>query len=175
MITYQRLRELLIYCPETGKFSWRGVRANRLPEQSVGWISWNGYHCLGVDNHIYRAHRLAWLYVTGEWPKADIDHINGTRSDNRWNNLREATRGQNLANKRMDSRNTSGFKGVSWSRKCKKWQAHIKVNRKSQFLGFFESKEMAHMAYCEAAAKNFGEFARPETPTMEDSHGLAAR
>lgn len=113
--------------------------------------------------------------MTGEWPVNDIDHANGGRSDNRWLNLRGATRGQNLANKKMDARNTSGFKGVSWSQKSQKWQAHIKVQRKSMFLGFFDTKEAAHAAYCVAADHHFGEFARPETPVTEDSYGLATR
>ena len=174
MITYQRLRELVEYDPASGKFSWRKVRANRSPDNSLGWISWNGYCCFSIERRIYRAHRLAWLYMTGQWPKEDIDHKNGERADNRWENLREATRGQNLANKRMDSRNTSGFKGVSWSRKCRKWQSHIKVNRKSMLLGFFETKEEAHAAYCNAADLHFGEFARPETP-KENADGMATR
>jgi len=109
----------------------------------------------------YLQHRLVWLYVHGRWPKDQIDHINGNRSDNRLCNLREATCSQNLMNARAHSHNTSGLKGA-----CKHepgyWSSVIRVNGKNKYLGRFKSPEEAHAVYASAAKKYFGEFARAE-------------
>jgi hypothetical protein len=90
----------------------------------------------------------------------DIDHINGDGLDNRWSNLRLATRAENIRNSRTKATNTSGFKGVSWHKRDRKWQAHIKINGRSKNLGLFEAPEDAHAAYVAAAQKYHGEFAR---------------
>jgi hypothetical protein len=117
---------------------------------------------LSIDGRQYAAHRLAWLHMTGEWPPADIDHANGDPGDNRWNNLRAATRAQNISNGRKRSTNTSGFKGVSWRSAKEKWQAAITVNGLKRFLGYFDDPAEAHAAYVRAAEKYHGEFARSE-------------
>lgn len=98
--------------------------------------------------------------MTGEWPPDEIDHINGVRDDNRWVNLRIATRGQNLCNARRRSDNTSGYKGVCWDANKGKWLASITINRKNKFLGHYETPEAGHEAYFVAAREHFGEFAR---------------
>jgi hypothetical protein len=112
-----------------------------------------------VDGHTYHEHRLAWFYMKGVWPKGDIDHIKGDKSDNRITNLREATTSQNKANERIRVNNTSGYKGVTWHRKRRKWEAHIGVNGKGLTLGYFDSPERAFIAYMKAAWDHFGDFA----------------
>lgn len=153
-LTQEILRSLITYDPETGTLA-------RLPSgRAAGAVNDNGYVLISIRKKQYRAHRLAWLYMTGSWPVADLDHINGIRTDNRIANLREATRSQNLFNKKMDRRNKSGFRGVSWTTKKKLWGAHIKKDRKTRFIGYFRSPEAAYAAYCKQASVLFEEFAK---------------
>jgi hypothetical protein len=162
-LTAERLREVLNYDPATGVFTWlvRTARCRRIGE--VAGCGKNGYHQIGIDRRRYRAHRLAWLYMTGEWPAQEIDHINGDPSDNRITNLRPATSSQNKTNSRRRSDNNSGYKGVSFDRSRQKWQARISVaGRSARRLGRFDCPVAAHAAYVAAAEKHFGEFARAE-------------
>jgi hypothetical protein len=159
MLTYQRLRELLDYEPQTGKFFWK-VRTARCVKigSLAGAIERNGYRRIDLLNKHYLAHRLAWLYVNGEWPLGDLDHVNGNKDDNRVANLRPATVSQNAMNKKMPATNKTGFKGVC--QVGKKFQAGIKRNGKSTHLGWHDTPEAAHAAYVEKANEIFGEFAR---------------
>lgn len=91
----------------------------------------------------YAAHRIAWLIVYGTWPSGEIDHINGCRTDNRIENLRDVTRTENRMNACMMSNNTSGHCGVSWSPSAGKWAAYINLNKKRMWLGFYDRKEDA--------------------------------
>lgn len=106
---------------------------------------------ISVDKQIYRAHRLAWLYMYERWPKGDTDHINRIRSDNRLANLREASRGENMSN-RIDplANNSSGFFGVSYCNKTQLWRAQITANGRRVWLGRHETAESAHAAYMNA-------------------------
>lgn len=160
MITATRLRKLFHYDPESGVFSrlagGRGIRCG-VP---AGSLDGCGYRQITVDGKNYKAHRLAWLYMTGKWPVEQIDHINMARSDNRWKNLREATSSQNRANSRGLITSKSKMKGVTWHPRGGKWQAQITVNRKTVYLGVFADPADAHDAYSEAAKKHFGKFAR---------------
>lgn len=161
VLTQADLVDLLHYDPETGHFTRKkstaiGMKAGDRAHS----IDSHGYVRFGVKGRNYRAHRLAWLYMTGEWPKEQIDHINCVRSDNRWANLRAATRTENLRNQKTRSGNKSGFKGVSFNAMANKWVACIRVKRKTIFLGYFESAQAAHEAYQADAVKRFGEFAR---------------
>jgi hypothetical protein len=162
-LTAERLRKLLDYDPKTGKFSWKARTSARVSiGRLAGNVSVNGYIEIGIDGTSYTAHRLAWLYVTGEWPPKEIDHINGQPTDNRFTNLRAATVSENQMNKKMPINNTSGVKGVTWHERGKKWMASIGVNKRSIYLGLFTHLEDAAAAYERAAEKYFGEFARPE-------------
>ena len=156
MITQSELKEILHYDPDTGIFTGieikRGCRKNGL----AGYLKQEGYIQIKIFGKIYPAHRLAWLYTHGSFPINDIDHINGIRNDNRIINLREATHSQNQANKKY--RNNSGYKGVSKNKN--KWQANIKVGKKTLYLGYFDTKEEAHEAYKQASIKHHGEFAK---------------
>ena len=155
-LTQQRLKELLVYDPETGVFTWRKDRADNARRGAIaGSPKSDGYMRLCIDGRRYRAHRIAWLYVTGKWPTKEIDHINGDGLDNRWANLREATRSQNMCNTALRADNKSGFKGVSWVTARRKWHAQIA----GKSLGHFDNLEAAARAYRKAATERFGEFA----------------
>ena len=159
MLDVGRLRELLNYDPETGVFTWRVARKGRFKGSVAGSTDSNGYRTIRLDDVLYLEHRLAVLYMIGEWPKATVDHINGERADNRWTNLREATWSQNLANRSPNKNNTSGAKGVWWNKRRSKWTAAVTVDRKAIHLGYFLTVGSAEAAYKEAAKRYFGEFA----------------
>jgi hypothetical protein len=156
--TPQRLREVLHYCRDTGVFSWKVHRRKVRAGTIAGTPDRDGYINIKIDGFLYRAHRLAWLYVFGNWPTAQIDHINGDRNDNRLSNLREATVTENSRNARKKSNNKSGRKGVFWQ--DGRWCAQIKIGGKSTHIGRFDSLDDASAAYLRAAEKHFGSFAR---------------
>lgn len=154
-LTQQRLKELLSYDPETGLFI---NLTQRRPQAKIGSVAgckhYSGYIHIKIDNKKYMAHRLAWLYVYGEMPKKELDHINEIKDDNRIVNLRLATHkenGQNVSSPRID--NNSGFRGVSWDKKAKKWCAQIGINGKYKNLGYFVTPEEAYEAYLKAKRK----------------------
>ena len=151
MLTQSRLKELLHYDPETGVFTWLLRTSNRIRVGGVaGCARRDGYRLIRLDGGSYLAHRLAWLYIHGVSPPEETDHINGIRADNRIANLREATKSGNQQNRAIHSKNTSGFPGVSWHSQVGKWQAHIRSEGKSKYLGLFDASEDAHEAYCAA-------------------------
>lgn len=163
-LTAELLRSFLNYDPETGEFT-RRVSVNRWKAgERVGCLDKStGYVEVGVAGlGAYKAHRLAWLYTYGKWPNKALDHVDGDKTNNRIANLREATPTQNKANAKTHSDNLSGLKGVHWDRRNKRnpYQASIRVDGKLKHLGMFPTAEQAHAAYCEAASKYFGEFAR---------------
>ena len=153
------LREL-DYDPSTGVFVWKG-RAGRAARQGrpAGYVTKRGYRYIAVLGKQYGMHRLAWLIMTGEWP-GEIDHINGIKDDNRFANLRVATRSQNLANTSKPITNTSGLKGATYYKSRGVWYSQIRVNGERIFLGYHPTKEAAHEAYRAAALRMRGEFAR---------------
>ena len=164
MLTAERLRELLHYDPETGVFTWLVSRSNVKAGDIAGSYLCRGkvYRRIRVDSDNYIAHRLAFLYITGECPPNEIDHRNMIKDDNRWDNLRMATGTQNKWNRRAYANNTSGFKGVSWQPLARKWVAQIGIGMKGQqtYLGLFDSREEAHAAYSIAAQTHHGEVAK---------------
>ncbi len=146
-LTAEKLRSILNYESETGIFTWKVSNSNRVKVGAVaGSPNGHGYLCIKVLNRLYRAHRLAWLYVNGSWPKLDIDHINRNRSDNRIANLREVTHKQNMQNASKRSDNTSGHPGVCWHKQKSKWQARIRHNYKRIYLGYYNTIEEANAA-----------------------------
>ncbi len=162
-LTQERLKELLSYDPLTGVFLWRVKLSNKNPGDVAGCKK-RVYIVISIDDVIYRAHHLAWLYMTGEWPNPFVDHRDLNKHNNVWTNLREATKSQNMANVGIIKSNKSGLKGVSRYRAGesygKPWQACIGKDGKSRHLGHFATKEEAHAAYVAAAENLFGEFAR---------------
>jgi len=153
-LTAERLRELLHYDPETGLFVWKVRTSNRT---KVGKVAGSlheptGYTFISIDRRTYKAHRLAWLHVTGHWPAEWIDHINGNRADNRMSNLREANASLNQQNLRSARGNTdSGLLGVYRNdKKNKPWRACINVAGKWRQIGNFKTPHEAHEAYLAA-------------------------
>ena len=157
--TAEYVRSRLAYDPDTGVFRWKTNRYPSRVGQVTGAVK-DGYLQIYLDGRLYRAHRLAWLIMTGLWPSDEVDHINRVRGDNRWNNLRAATKSQNAMNTSVRADNRSGFKGVAWDAGRKKWRADIRLPYVRKHLGMFESPELAHKAYVAAAAVHFGEYGR---------------
>lgn len=165
----EALKEFLAYSPDTGLFRWLKRTGKTGPDrtgQIAGSKDFEGYIVIKVNQKIYRAHRLAWAFVTGKPPSDEIDHIDGNPSNNVWKNLREATSAENLRNRGMHRRNKSGFKGATLIRdpnRKKKYRASIRVDGKSIFLGNYMTAQEAHQAYCEAAKIYHGYFANSGT------------
>lgn len=160
-IPADRLRELLDYDPETGLFVWKVRRGSAVAGRGSGSKGYYGYLHIRVDGELHAAHRLAWLHVYGEWPEADIDHINGVRSDNRIVNLRPATAQQNCRNSRKRPNCASEHKGITKIQNAKKqWRVRIWNGAKSVQIGVFASHDEAVQAYRSAALQYHGEFAR---------------
>lgn len=149
MTTVHRLKQLYEYNPESGLFTATSSRK----QWSAGRVAGckDKYTMIYIDGKRYRAHRLAWLYMTGSFPNGQIDHLNGDKHDNRYCNLRIATPAENSQNIwKVRSDCVSGFKGVSWRERNKKWHATIRLDGRSKHLGYFGTAEEAHHAYVAA-------------------------
>lgn len=153
-----RLRELFRYEPETGKFYSLMDRRRWKAGRECGTNA-AGYVSINVDYVIYRAHRLAWVWMTGEDPGPNLDHANGDGMDNRWCNLRRCDVSQNMANKRVQSNSKTGVKGVHPG-KNGKFRARVQFRGKPLDLGQFDSIEEAKAAYDAAAKIIHGSFHR---------------
>lgn len=153
------LTYILSYDQNTGYFTWAQPR----PKIKVGDVAGcvhkgSGYVRIEINGKSYAAHRLAWFYMTGSMPIDQIDHINRIKNDNCFENLREASNGQNRANTKSSSKH--GLKGVSYKKwlKEKPWEARITFEKKVRSLGCFATKEEAHEAYCKEAKRLHNEF-----------------
>ena len=146
-----RLKDFLTYDPKSGQFYWKINRGYHIKVGDVaGCLHHNGYIVISIEKQQHQAHRLAWLYVYGEYPKHYIDHINGIRSDNKIQNLRDATQAENCQNLKKP-RGQSGFLGVSIDTFRKnRWKSSIKLNGKNIHLGWFKTPEEASQAYIQA-------------------------
>lgn len=157
-LTYQVAKSMLDYDAETGKFFWkqdRGGTARKGVE--AGSKMKTGYIAICIGLKKYLAHRLAYLFVHGAWPTDQVDHINGTRDDNRAANLRASTTQLNQANRKALAK--SGVKGVWYDKKRGKWQAKVVVKGKTIHAGRHDTRDEAAAAYMEAARAAFGEHA----------------
>lgn len=163
-LTAAQLRELLDYDPETGVFRWRVTNSNRaVAGKEAGCIETRRntrYRTIPLRGRRYYAQRLAWLYMTGEWPEHIVDHRDGEGLNNRWENLRQATEAQNARNARRHRDNTTGLKGVHFNRQLGRFQANIHADGVSHHLGLFDTAEEAGEAYANAAQRLHGPFAR---------------
>lgn len=158
MLTQARLKELLLYRKSTGRFYWKQTRTYTARAKTLAGSSTStGYTRIKIDGKEQLAHRLAWLYVYGELPTLEIDHINGDRADNRLRNLRVVTISQQRANSKISKNNKSGFQGVCWNARKKKYRACLQ----HRHLGYFASAELAAIAYTDAFNARIGrEFRR---------------
>lgn len=161
-LTAADLRQILRYDPDTGEWIALTRRSSHrragetLPKRK------GKRKQLRINGKAYLGYRLAWLYMLGEWPLVQIDHIDGDLTNDCWDNLRPATQTLNNANSKKFRSNTSGVKGVVWSKHRRKWIAQISKNGKYSNLGSFDKIEAASKTYQEAATKLFGEYARYE-------------
>lgn len=161
-ITQAELKEWLSYNPETGHFTWIKPYKKRSVGKQAGNLNKRlGYVQIRLHKKLYYAHRLAWLYMTGEWPKDEVDHRMGNRADNRWSELRAATHAQNGSNLSTSGRGKNKYKGVHVAQ-GKYIQARIMKHGKFHYLGTFQTEEEAAEAYRKAAKEMFGEFARTD-------------
>lgn len=165
-MVYERLDELLSYDPVAGKLYWKprlitckqhATWNSRYAGNEVGVPNHDGYLRFTVDRKKLMVHQAIWSLETGAWPVLTIDHINGDRADNRYGNLRSATRSQQAQNR--GRKKTLGYKGV-YQKTENSWQAAIGVGGRRIHLGTFTSALDAHHAYSNAAATYHGEFAR---------------
>lgn len=170
----ETLRKLLRYEPETGLLFWRARPVTDFPNLRIA-NAWNsrwaekealsnvndaGYRRGAILWVTCRAHRVIWAMQTGEWPMFEIDHQDKDRANNRWVNLREATRSENEMNKGQRADSRSGVKGVRWKAEKSKWQARIRLLGKETHLGYFDDIDAARSAYAKASAAMHGAFGR---------------
>jgi len=156
-----RLRDLLDYDPATGVFTWRVfVKGTRGKGAVAGYTRPDGYQIIVVDKCRYLSHRLAWLWMTGAWPTDTIDHKDGNPRNNRWANLRAASRSQNMANQRTRASNMTQLKGVSFSARDKRWFGRLVADGHLHSSGYLNCPAAAHLWYVVEANKRFGEYAR---------------
>ena len=160
----EKLKEVLKYDENTGIFKWR-KDIYRCKNNSIlvkkgdiaGCLNHDGYRYIKYNNKRYSEHRLAYMFVYNKVPTF-VDHIDGDKQNNKINNLRECTKNQNGQNRTKMINNTSGFKGVHYDKRCNKFAAQIRNNKKLEWLGYFEKAEDAAIAYNNRAVKIFGEF-----------------
>jgi hypothetical protein len=165
-ITHDLIKILVSYDPKTGLLKWN-KRGREFFKTNRSFSSWNskyggkpcfvnnchGYLCGTIFKKKYLAHRIIWFYVTGEWPD-QVDHINGVKSDNRWGNLREVDKRENMKNTKRPITNTSGRVGVYWYEPYGKWLAKVSFKKGPKNLGYFDTFEEA----CEVRARAEKEF-----------------
>lgn len=161
ILTQEELKIQLHYDEDTGIFTRlaakRGVKVGAV----TGTPNSGGYLEIRVNYKKLKAHRLAWLYVYGEFPCSDLDHKDGNRTNNRIKNLRLCTECENRHNVGATKGNISGVKGVNWHKSRGKWQARAMVNYKPYYIGLFKTLEEASVAYQAFAKEHHGEFYRP--------------
>lgn len=151
LITQERLQSLLTYDPDTGELRNRVRRNARAPQGAkAGSLTTDGYISVMLEGKRYQAHRLIWLYMTGEWPPMEIDHINRDRQDNRWANLRVVSRLHNSWNTNGHAKAKSSVKGVAYVSRSGKWQVQMRVRGQTHYIGVYDTIEEAAFARAEA-------------------------
>lgn len=170
-VALSRVRELLSYDPKTGEVTWRVHRGGKTGAGSrAGYTKSLGYREVRVDGKRMYSHQIAWLLTTGEWPPETIDHADGNPANNRFANLRRASRSQNNVNRCASIRSSTGLKGVfpQFAQTCRKtgksirtgrYRAQIKIQGKVVSLGVFDTPEAGDAAYRLASERAYGQFA----------------
>jgi hypothetical protein len=160
-LTAEVARQLFTYDDQAGHLRWAEAPCNAHCKGKVAGATYRGYRRIRYLGRKYFEHRLVWLIHTGDWPDRSIDHIDRQKDNNRISNLRLADRYQQMGNTKVSVKNTSGFRGVVWHKRDKKWQASIRVKGKRVHIGLFDNREDAARAYNAAAVSTFGEFYKP--------------
>lgn len=145
--TKAEMAALVLYDPSTGVMKWKNGR-------QITCINSKGYLVFKSNRRQFYVHRVAWVLMTGQWPKENVDHINQIRSDNRWSNLREASYSQNAINR------SSARAGITFDKRLQKFEVRIQKSGRRERIGFFASFDEAKAARLSAERKLFGEFAR---------------
>lgn len=156
MINQKELKQILEYNPDAGVFIWAKPRKKVIIGSEAGCLQPDGYVYIGILGTNYSVHRLAFLYMTGEFPENHVDHINRVKNDNRWINLRKATPTQNQRNRNINKNNTSFINGVGWDKSRNKWKAYITVNSVLVNLGRSDDKFEAICMRKSAEIKKWG-------------------
>jgi hypothetical protein len=170
-LTQAQVHAALDYERATGAFTWKRRETytassnSRLTGRSAGTLGAGNYVYICIDGAKFLAHRLAWFWMTGAWPRATVDHIDGCRGNNAWVNLREATESENKRNMRVSKLSASGFRGVYLNKKVHRWAVNIRCDGKNHALGMYPTFELACLARIEGEAKFHGEFAASERPS----------
>jgi len=138
-ITQERLKEVLFYDPRSGIFTWKMSRGTARKGAVAGVESTGGYRAIGIDGRRYSAHRLAFLYVEGSFPKDSTDHVNGKTTDDSFKNLRRVSIRTNTKNRKIRSTNKTGIHGVCWHAALLRWQVNISNESGWLYLGVFDS------------------------------------
>lgn len=160
-ITIEEVEERFHYNHETGILTWKKTCGPRAPlGKMAGCDDGKGYLQIRIKGRLYFNHRIAWAIFYGKWPIEHIDHKNNIHRDNRIYNLREATRSENMCNQKLSSRNTSGAKGIMWSKQQSKWRARITLNSKEHHVGYFCAISDAMASMIAYRTKLHGEYAR---------------
>lgn len=172
-LSIEYINEAVKYDPETGLFFWKERPLGHFSsEQSfkrwktvysgkiAGSLDSDGYIVIRINYEIYFSHRLAWILMTGKWPKSGLDHIDGNPINNKISNLREVNQSQNNCNAKIRRDNSSGLRGVTWDKERNKWQVQLSINKKRVFYARYDSLEDAKISYKKASEKYHGEFAR---------------
>lgn len=155
----EKVRSIYDYNPDTGVFTFKVRRTAKMPGDIAGAMNKSGYIQISIDNVLYYAHRLAWVYMTGDWPVALVDHIDRNRSNNCWQNLRVVSPSGNARNMSLMSRSSSGQIGVTFDKKSGKWYSKITVEYRQMSLGFYSNFEDAVAARKSAEQLyGFGEY-----------------
>lgn len=163
MITKEILDERYTYDLSTGAFfhKKRSGRPNGKIKEGAraGNVGKRGYRVISINYRDYQEHHLSWFYVRGTWPDIEkrLDHINQIKTDNRIGNLREVTHSENAVNSKINSRNTSGYRGVSWNKQAQKYLVQICVNNKRRRLGYYKSVEVAALVALVAQIDAWGD------------------
>ncbi len=153
MITQEELVKIFKYDEDSGIFTYISKRGKKNIGDTAGSYMTNGYVTIGINGKAYLAHRLAFLFMTGEFPPEQTDHINQVRDDNRWCNLATKTNQENSCNHTLRSTNSSGWTGVCWGKREQKWRARIMVHGVEKYLGTYHDIDEAVASRKEANLK----------------------
>jgi hypothetical protein len=167
-VSAEYVRQILDYNPDKGVLVWRcrpdrdKKWNSRCAGKEAGEFSPSKYRRLTIDGKTFSYHHIVWLHQTGEWPIRELDHIDRDKMNNRIENLRLATRSEQMRNTVVRKDNKTGLKGVCWDKKSQRWFVSINVEKETKYRGYFNCPELAHLVYSELAGKYHGKFARTE-------------